>query len=770
MENAGEASSSKSLIMTNFTSIGQPTPLQDGRAKVTGAAQYLPDIPLPGMLHARFVASIFPHARIRSIDTETALATPGVVAVLTASDLPDIVPSSRDQLLLARERVLFVGQPIALVLATSEALAEDGARMVAVDYEPLPAPSTIDEAMAEGAPLVWPDGMPGASEEAGAHGADVGEDEGANTLSNTANRNEFSRGDILRGFEQADVVVERVFTTPAAHQNYIETQGMLVQPDSQTGGATVWSSTQAPFRVREQVAKVLDVPESDVRVIATTIGGAFGGKFLLYEPLVALAARIVGHPVRLVLTRMEDLLAGNPAHAARFHVRFGAKKDGTFTALQAEIFFDGGCFPSAPAGLAAVLLGNNYNIPNLSLESTEVLTFKPSGGAYRAPGAPQAAFAIESMIDEMATALNMNSLALRMQNAVQAGDPTTHGQEWPPMGMRDVLTTLQNHPAWQGREAAREAGRGVGIAIGSWPGATEPAAAACALNRDGFLHVHIGSVDLTGTWTGFALIAAESFGISPDRVRVVAGDTSTAPYAGGAGGSKITYSVGPAIMQAAAEARQQALAIAAEEFEAAPEDLEIVNGTVRVRGVPDRQIPLGDVAGKTMQFGSKYAPVLGHGRHADTTLSPTFCAQLAEVEVDSETGIVDVHRLVIVQDVGRAINPLTIKGQMMGGATQGLGWALYEQLVYDGGGQLLTGSWMDYTVPHFTRAASKIETVIVEVLSDHGPFGARGVGEPPIIPTAAAVANAIADATGTRPKDLPMTPPRVLAALKGAQT
>jgi CO/xanthine dehydrogenase Mo-binding subunit len=282
------------------------------------------------------------------------------------------------------------------------------------------------------------------------------------------------------------------------------------------------------------------------------------------------------------------------------------------------------------------------------------------------------------------------------------------------------------------------------------------------LNRDGQLHIHIGSVDLTGTSTGFALLAAEVFGIDPERVRVVAGDTASAPYAGAAGGSKITYTVGPAIIQAVQEARQQVFEIASEMIEVDPADLEIVDGRVQVRGVPDKAISLAEISSKTMQFGGKYAPVMGRGRHADNTGSPGFCAQLAEVEVDGETGQVNVQRLVVVQDVGRAINPEGIRGQMMGGAVQGLGWALYERMVHDDAGQLLTGTWAEYAIPHSDQSALLIETVMVEVPTDHGPFGAKGVGEPPVIPTAAAVANAIVDAIGKRPVDLPMTPPVIL--------
>ncbi|MCI0577567.1 MAG: xanthine dehydrogenase family protein molybdopterin-binding subunit [Chloroflexi bacterium] len=750
--------------MTTYTAIGRSMLPPDGRAKVTGTTRFAPDLRLPEMLHARLVISAHAHARIVEINTAGALAVPSVVAVLTAQELPEIAPKNRFRLLLARERVIFAGQPVALVLAENEAAAMDGAERVQVNYEPLPAAVTLEQALAGEAPLVWPAGLPGVTAEAQAHGAAVkdGQPE-EQKRSNVCDRHSFSRGDITAGLAEADVIVERVYTTSRVHQSYIEPHASLVQPDLLTGGATIWTSTQAPFWIREEVAAILGVPESDVRIVGTPVGGAFGGKFILYEPLLALVAQRVGRPVRLVLTRLEEMVAGIPTPASRMRLKLGARRDGTLTALAAELTFDVGCYPS-PHANAAFLLGSFYNIPNLDIHYTEVLTFKHSAAAYRAPGATQPTFALESAMDELAHQLALDPLALRLKNAAAPGDLMADGKPWPSMGMSQVLAALQAHPAWQEREQARAAGRGVGLAIGGWPGGTEPAAATCLLNRDGQLQVTIGSVDLTGTATGLALIAAEAFGMAPDKVRVINGDTASAPFGGAAGGSKITYTLGPAVIQAVREARTQVLEIAAEEFEADPADLEIVDGAVQVRGVPDKSITLASLAGKTMGFGGKYAPVVGRGRHLDKTASPGFCAQLAEVAVDEETGEVRVHRLVVVQDVGRAINPPGIYGQMMGGAVQGLGLALYERMAYDESGQVLTGSWMEYTVPHADQAASLIEMVIVEVPAEHGPFGARGVGEPPIIPTAAAVANAVADATGRRLTDLPMTPERVLAA------
>jgi CO/xanthine dehydrogenase Mo-binding subunit len=757
--------------MTTYKSIGHSTPLIDGRAKTTGATQFAADLRLPGMLYARFVTSVYAHATVRRIDTQNALAVPGVVRVLTSKDMPAIPPSARSRLLLARGRVIFAGQPVALVLATSEAAAEDGAQQVEVDYEPLSVAMTVDEAMAKGAPLVWPEGVPQSAGDTGAHGADSsGETRDESSRSNVVGQEDYARGDTDKGFAEADAVVERTFTTPMVHQSAVETQSLVAEPNLLTGGVTIWASTQSPFGARREVAKVLDVPEAAVRVTGMAVGGGFGGKNGLYEPLIALAARAVGRPVQLTLTRMEEMLAANPAPPTRIHLKIGAKRDGTLTALAGDVVVDNGCFPFEIAGFLANMLGSFYRVPNLKLHGMDVVTFKQSAGAYRAPGATSVTFALDSAMDELAGRLRLDPITFRLQNAVRTGDPRANEKPWPAIGMREALEALRDHPAWQNRDQARAQGRGVGIAVGGWPGGAEPAAAVCSLDRDGQLQIHVGSVDLNGTATGFTLLAAETFGIAPEKVRVVISDTDTAPYSGASAGSKVTYTTGAAVVLAAREARQQVLSIAAEELEAAVEDLEIAEGgVVRVRGVPSRTIKLSKIAAKATDWDSPYAPIFAQGRIGQAQTAPAFSAQLAEVEVDKETGLVRVQRLVVVQDVGQAINPLAIQGQMMGGATQGIGWALYEQMAYDAGGQLLTGSWLDYAIPDISQAPPVFETMIVEVPSESGPYGARGVGEAPVVPTAAAVANAIADATGVRLSDLPMTAPRVLAALQQAK-
>ncbi|MCY4060760.1 MAG: xanthine dehydrogenase family protein molybdopterin-binding subunit [Chloroflexi bacterium] len=754
--------------MSEFSFVGKPTPVIDGPAKVTGNLKYTGDLKLAGMLHARFVLSTYAHANITGVDGSAALDVPGVQRVLTCDDLPDVTPSSRARLMLARGRVIFVGQPIAIVLADTAAAAADGAEAVEVDYEPLDAVTSMDDAVAEGANIVWPNGIPtGAGDEA-AHGADTGgESEGdEEEVSNIAGQTKMETGDVDAAFAEADVIVERSFDTPMVHQSSIETQGWVAQPNPLNGGLTMWGSIQSPFGVRYDVAEVLGVPESDVTVYGMPVGGAFGAKFGLYEGLVGLVATAAGRPVSLILTRGEELLSTNPAPALRIRGKLGFKSDGTLIAMQSDVTADTGVYPSGLGGFAAMQFASFYRSPNLRLESTNVVTNKQSVGAYRAPTSPTAFMAVETLFDEAAAQLGMDPVELRLKNAARSGDPAPDGGDFPVIGMVETLEAAREHPLWKNREASRAKGRGVGIAIGGWMGGLEPGASVCKLNRDGVLQVQIGTADLSGTPTSFAQLAAEAYGVDVDKVRFVYSDTDSAPYGGGVGGSKTLYTLGNAVIRAAEDARRQTLAIAAEEFEVSAEDLEIVDGRVQVRGFPDRSVPLGDLAGKAMTFGGRYDPIHGSGSQAVTDRAPSFCAQIAEVEVDEETGEVNLLNLAVVQEVGRAINPLTVEGQMQGGAVQGVGWALYEEMRYDDDGQLLSGSWMDYAMPDAVQA-SPIQTQIVEVPSISGPFGARGVGEPPVIPTVAAIANAVAHATGVRMTQTPMTAPRVLEALEG---
>jgi CO/xanthine dehydrogenase Mo-binding subunit len=585
---------------------------------------------------------------------------------------------------------------------------------------------------------------------------------------NVVTTQHFTRGDVAQGLGQADVVVEHRYTTPMVHQGYLEPRAALAAVDP-LGALTVWTATQALFFTRSEIAETLGLPEHEVKVVATPMGGGFGGKFVLLEPLAAALARKLRRPVSVVMTRREDLLATTPAPAATFELKMGARRDGTLTAMQGRVVFDAGAYAGAPVGIALLLMGSYYQVPHLDLRGYEVLTHKPGSGAYRAPGAVQGTFVVESMMDELARRLGIDPLDLRLQNASKPGDPMVTGQPWPKMGLRECLERLRQERKTRTRPMASPGRRvGVGVAVGGWMGGIEPANAACRMDRDGTISVIVGSVDMSGTNTGFAQIAAEAFGVAPEDVRIVNGDSETAPYAGASGGSKITYTVGLAVERAARDARRQLLLIAADKLEAAPDDLEIVDRRVRVRGFSSRSVTLAELAKAAMQFGAKYEPVFGRGASATTARSPAFAAHLTEVVVDPDTGGVEVLGHLAVQDVGRAINPAAVESQMHGGVVQGFGWALLERMAYDESGQLLAATLMDYALPHSLQAP-RIDTVIVEVPSDHGPFGAKGVGEPPVVGVPAAVANAITDATGVRLTDLPITSEALRTALAAAR-
>lgn len=742
--------------------IGKPTRRVEGLEKVTGATQYTEDLRLPGMLHARLVLSPYPHARILRLSKDAALQIPGVVAVLTAADLR-LPPGATARRMLARKEVRYTGEPVAAVLAETEAAAADGVEQLAgsVGYEVLPAVLDPLEAMQDDAPLVAT--VREEDAEARAHATVSGGDAKDEKPSNIANRYLFTRGDIAQGFREADLVVERTYSTSRLHQAYLEPHAVVAALDPLTGGVTVYTATQGTFFVREQTAKMLGVSEQLVRIVPLTIGGGFGGKIVLLQPLTAALALAVGRPVRLVLSRREDFLLSSPGPSCSIELRTGVKRDGTLVALQARLIFDAGASPGAPASIGALLLGGFYRIPHLQTESLEVLTNKPATGAYRAPGAPQATFAIESQMDEMARQLGFDPVEFRMQNAVDEGDPMPNGRPWGRIGMRKVLEALRDHPQWRHRH--RTEGIGYGIAVGGWPGGVESASACVRANTDGTFQVVIGAVDLTGTATTMTLIASEVLGVPPERVRVLTADTDQAPYAGMSAGSKITYTVGSAVKQAAEDARRQIMAIGAQELEARQDDLEIRDGRVQVRGTPQKALLLADIIQKSMSFGAQYPPVFGIGSVPSPKNSPGFGAHLIKARVDRETGQVRLLGSVVIQDVGFAINPAAVEGQMRGGAAQGIGWGLLESMIYDDQGTLLTATFADYPIPRATDVPPT-ETVIVEVPSESGPFGAKGVGEPPVIPGGAALANAIADATGVRLTTLPMTPARIAAALQ----
>jgi CO/xanthine dehydrogenase Mo-binding subunit len=722
------------------------------------------------LLHARPVLATEPHARILRVDKEAALSIRGVVAVLIASDLPIASPGTdRTSEPLARAEVVFAGQPVALVVAETEAAAEDGAEATLVEYEPLEPVVDVEAAMQPGAALARV--VEASDDEAGdlesIHaGVDHGqEDDRAEQLSeNVLDRVTRDRGDLEAAFASSDAIVEGTFRTPWVYQAYLEPQVCTAWLEP-SGTLVVSTSTQGSFVTRRELARAFDLPLEDIRVIAEPLGGAFGGKFALVEPLAVGAALALRRPVRLVLTRSEDFQATNPASAQVTHLKVGARQDGTFTGIEGRLIVDRGSNAGwGVEGTSSLLVAGPYRWEAHDLRGYGVQTNRFTFGAYRAPGAPTAAFALESLLDELATKLGLDPLELRLTNAVVEGDLSVSGNSIPTIGAVEVLERIREHPLW-GKRGSLPEDEGIGLALGHWPGGNEPAAAVCRVNADGSMTVVTAAADMSGVNSGFAILAAEAFGLSPDRVRVVTADTSSAPYSGASGGSKVTYTVGPAVLRAAASAREKLLAAASQELEIAPDDLEVVDGVVRAVGAPDRSITVEELAQMALRFGGRYEPIEGHGGSAQTRGAPSVAAHLSHVRVDRETGEVEVLGHVIAQDVGRALNPALVEGQMRGGVTQGIGWALYEQLEHDEDGRLLTGSFLDYAMPR-AESVPEIDTLIVEVPAPDGPYGAKGIGEAPVVAAPAAVANAVAAALGTRLYQLPMTPPRIWEALR----
>jgi len=771
MSEAKAAVSTASTVLTGTSAIGISRPRVDSEAKIRGATRFAADAARPGLLHARLVTAEQAHGFIAGIDTTAALAIPGVVSVLTADDLA-ITPAAAMRMFepLAREEIVFAGQPVALVVAESEAAAEDGAEAVAVTVEGAPTVLDPEAALRPDAAAARLRGAESGQEaDVRSMHANVGaaaETVTATESPNLAGRTAFSKGDVEQALADSDLVVRRKFRTSWVYQAYLEPQTATawVEPD---GELVVETSTQGSLYTREQIAKMLARPVSSVRVIAAPLGGAFGAKILVAEPLAAAAAARLRRPVRLAFTRSEDFLASNPAPGCTIELEVGAKQDGSLTGLRSRIVFEAGGFTEWRIEMvAAVLISGPYRWPAFDIEALSVATNRVGVGSYRGPGGPQPAFAIETVLDELADELGLDRIDLRTANLAQPGDLMVDEAPWPPLGAAECLAAVRDHPLWQ-RRGQLPADEGVGLSLAYWPGAKEAAAALCRLDIDGGLTVVTGSVDMTGTATAFASIAAETFGLPVESVRVVTADTAAAPLAPMSGGSVVTYAVGAAVQRAAAQTREKLLKAAASELEVGAADLEIVNGSIRVVGDPEPLLSLTELAEKVCGFGSPYEPVDSIGASSPRSLSPSCAAHLSHVSLERDTGKVTVLEHVVVQDVGRALNPALVEGQMRGGAAQGIGWALLEELVYDETGQLVTASFVDYAVPRSTTVP-QIETVIVEVPSADGPFGAKGIGEVSVMPTAPAIANAIAAASGIRPTELPMTPPRIWSLLRSA--
>ncbi|WP_235910385.1 xanthine dehydrogenase family protein molybdopterin-binding subunit [Deinococcus kurensis] len=739
------------------THLGRPRKIIDGLEKLVGRAPYVADQWLPGLLHARPVLSPYPHARIRGIDRTAALGVPGVHSVLLGADLNVKPMHSRPSLLLAEDLVVFAGQPVALILADTEAQAADAAALLDVDYEVLDAVEDGEAALSDGT-LVWPQGVPKADGGmAGLHGGEAGA-QAAREPSNVDEDRTFGRGDVDAALAGAAFTAGGSFRVAGVHQGYLEPHAVAAQPGARPGEVTVYTSTQGQYVVRSEVAGALGLRERDVHVVPLTVGGGFGAKYGIMDALVAAAALHARQPVRLVLTRSEDMLTTMPAPAIDVTLRLGADADGTLTAVDADVRIENGAFRFGHGGIIATMLGGLYRCENVRVRTRELLLNRAPVGAYRAPGVPQALFALESAVDDLTRQLGADPLDWRLRHAVQAGDPMGTGRPWPDIGLRDCLEAAQAHPLWQGRHDL-PAHEGVGLAVGGWPGAFSPAGAVCRVDTDGTVRLHVGSVDISGVHSSMVLIAAETLGVDPEQVEIVQGTTDSGPYAPNSGGSQVTISLSGAVLDASTQVRDQLLELAARHFEAHRDDLELAGGQALVRGIPDRAIPIGKLAAQAQRAPGGPGPVVAEGRAAPKAGAPGFIAHLVHVRVDPDTGAVTLRRSVAAQDVGFALNPLLVEGQIQGGSAQALGLGLLEGLDY-AGGTLANPNFLEYAFPTSTDVPP-LEALLVQRPSEHGPFGARIVGEPPITAGAAALANAVREAAGVRVTELPVTPEAV---------
>lgn len=738
--------------------LGKPRPLLDGPEKLAGRARYVGDVELPRMLHGRPVLSPMASARIVGIDVEAARAVPGVVAVLTEKDLPSAgrPMTSRPTAVLARDRVVFTGQPVAVVVAETDEAAADGAQQVLVEYEPTTPVLDAAAAMRPDSPLVWPEGMDqGDGGDEVAHAAVETEDEGdEKPLSNVHAHVHFHRGDVEAGLREATATVHRTYRTPYVHQGYLEPNGAVADYDPVRREMTVYASTQGQFQIRAEVAKVTGLPAQRIRVIQATVGGGFGAKYGIVDPLAAAVAMAVGRPVKIMLTRTEDFLTSTPSPGIDIDLELGITAD-AITALRGRAIVDSGAFPVGLGAIVGILLGGYYRCANVDIEVSEVLTNKQPGGAYRAPGAPSTSFAIEQALDEALRQLDLDPMEYRLANVAGPGDAMGTGAPWPDLGLRPTLEKLRAHPAWAQRSTDPD--EGVGIAIGCWPGAASPASAICKADVDGSIQLLVGNADISGVNGSLVLVAAEVLQISPDKIELVVGDTRDGVYAAPAGGSQTTYSVSHAVRRAAEEVRRQLLEMAGDRLEVAVEDLEMEDGTIQVKGAPTRKVSIAELATTGQSQGGGPGPVIGDGRAAVEVNAPGVAAHLVKVKVDRETGTVTPLQYVAAQDIGFALNPLLVEGQIHGGSGQGIGWGLFEGMQHDPDGQLVTATFLDYALPSID-SFPQIEALMVENPSEHGLHGARIVGEPPIVPGAAALANAVYDAVGVRITSLPITP------------
>ena len=737
------------LSTKEYKVVGMRPIRHDGYDKVTGKAQYGADVQLPGLLHGKILRSPHAHARIISIDISKVEAHPEVRAVVTFQDLPDVADAPvvlgsgppvnlwhLSSNILARDKVLYKGQAVAAVVAGSPHAAEEALSLIEVQYEVLPAVTNVEDAMKPDAPRL--------------HKKFEG---------NVASHSQLSLGDVEQGFKEADVVIERDYRTKTVHQGYIEPHSATAWWTPQDK-LTIWCSSQGHFPVRERTAGILGIPSHQIKVVPMEIGGGFGGKTTIYlEPVVALLSKKSGHPVKLTMSRADVLEASGPTSGSFMRVKMGATREGKLTAAQATLMYEAGAFPGSPVGAAAQCIFSPYDVENLLIDAYDVVDNKPKTTAYRAPGAPVAAFAAETIVDEICEKIGMDPLDFRILNGAKEGTRRSTGLVNPVIGCIETAQAMRNHEHYA--TVLKGANCGRGVASGFWINGAGPACAMASVDFDGGVNLVIGSVDIGGQRPVAAQQFAEVLGIPVEDVNPQVGDTESIGFTSMTGGSGATFKTGWAAYEAAQDVKRQMIERAATLWEASSDQLEHVDGVFQHKSDPELRFTFRELAALLPETGG---PVVGSANLNPPGVGSAFATHIVDVEVDPETGKVTILRYNAAQDAGKAIHPSYVEGQIQGGVVQGIGWALNEEYYMGEDGRMVNSTLLDYRMPT-ALDLPMIDTVIVEVSNPGHPYGVRGVGEVSIVPPLAAIANAIYDAVGVRMTSLPMNPAAVVKAL-----
>jgi len=748
------------LSEKQFDVIGTRPIRHDGADKVTGRAKYGADFQTSDLLYGKMLRSPHAHAKIKSIDTSAAERLDGVRAVVTSKDFPAATEDKIIKLgegaanvrylkeaVMARDKVLHRGHPVAGVAAINPHIAEEATKLIKVEYELLKPVLTAPEALEEDAPILHDDLR------TGGFGGKSGD-----KPTNLENHVQYIKGDVEKGFAEADLVIERDFNTSTVHQGYIEPHNFTAHWNTD-GRIHIWCSTQGPFEIRDGTAEILDLSESEVQTTPMEIGGGFGGKFSPYgAPIMAMLSKKTGHPVKIVWTRTEEFESTGPTPGSYVKVKMGATKEGKITAAKAYLAYEAGAYPGGMVDPGAQCVFAPYDIENAHVDGLDVCVNKPKTAAYRAPGATNAEFASETVVDELAEKLGFDPIEFRLMNAAKKGTRRVDGPIFPRIGLVEVLEAMKNHP--HSNTPLDGPNKGRGVAVGFWFNAGESSSATISVNSDGTVGLTEGSPDIGGTRTSLSMQAAEVLGIPVEDVHPTVVGTDEIGYTMGTGGSRVTFATGWAAHEAAQDVKQQMIKRAATIWEVNSDSVEMDKGVLKSKEDPSLKMTFKKLAGELTDTGG---PIMGRGTVNPKGVGGAFAGNIVDVEVDPETGKVDILRFTCVQDAGKAIHPSYVEGQMQGGSVQGIGWGLNEEFSMTADGRMTNSTLLDYRMP-IAMDLPMIDTVIVETANPGHPFGVRGVGEVSIIPPPAALANAINQAIGVRMDRLPMNPTAIMEA------